>query len=33
MENKEQIMSNEDWLKWDRIQEKRYKEDYFRYSK
>jgi len=28
-----QIMSDEDWQKWDRIQEKRYKEDYYRYSK
>lgn len=33
MEKKEQIMSEEDWRKWDRVQEKRYKEDYFIYSK
>lgn len=33
MEDEEQIMSYEEWLKWDRVQEKRYKEDYFMYSK
>lgn len=33
MENKEnQIMSDEDWRKFDAVQEKRYKEDYYRYS-
>ncbi len=33
MEKEGQIMSDENWLKWDRVQEKRYKEDYFMYSK